>query len=126
MNAFAVIVSWHAERCVRFDMPIVRHKEEVNYLRHLLRLVRNVYVASEFQGLGLCCFEDSTDRFYLVADVDAWWGELVFEGRQRYRAWDPRFVGRHSLEIFALPPSKRNDFYVPVPNCCEQKSNLAL
>lgn len=56
----------------RFDMPIVRHTQEVHYLFHLLRLVQNVEVASEFRELDLRCFECPSDGFDLLNNADAW------------------------------------------------------
>lgn len=109
-----------------FDMPIIRHEQKVNYLRCLLRLVRNVSVTFEYRGLDLCCFDTPMDGFYLVKEADTWWRELKFEGWQRHHARGPRSIGWHNLEMFALPPVERNDFYTPVPNDWSRESNRVL
>lgn len=64
-----------------FEMPIVRHAMDVDYLHHLLRLVRNVVVTPEFRDLNLCYFEHPIDGFYLVKDTDALCRGLEFDGR---------------------------------------------
>lgn len=99
-----------------FDVSIVRHAEEVGRLRRLLRLVRNVDDRFVYRVLSLCCFKDPIDVFYILKDADALWHDLEFQGRQRQNARGSRFIGWHSLEMFALPPSKGNDFYPPVTN----------
>lgn len=75
-----------------FEIPIVRHAEEVSYRHRLLRLVRNVHVTSEYRGLDLCCFEDPIDGFNFVKDADARWRELEFKERQRHHARGLQFV----------------------------------
>lgn len=52
-------------------MPIVRHAQKEDYLRLLIHLLRNVEIASKYRGLGLCCFENPIDGYYLVNDSDA-------------------------------------------------------
>lgn len=96
-----------------FDVSTVPHEEEVSHLHHFRRFTRNNDVTSAYPGLDLCYFEDPIDRFYLVKDADDLWRKLELDGRQLHHARGPRLVGRHSLEIFALLPSERNDFYTP-------------
>lgn len=76
-----------------FGMPIIRHAEETGYPRHLVPLVRNINVTSEYRGLNFCCLEDSLDEFYLVQDAEAWWREFELEVRKRLHARGPWLVG---------------------------------
>lgn len=101
---------------LEFDMPTVRHAEEVPCLRRLQRFVQNVNVTFEYCGLDLCCFENPIKGFYLVKDTDNWWHELKFKSWHRHHFFVPRLVGQHSLKLFKLPPSERNDFYIAVPH----------
>lgn len=98
----------------------------MNYLRRLLRLVRNVDVASKYRGSDLRCFEDPINWFYLVKDADPLWRELELKGWWRHHLRGLRLVGFHSLEKFALQPSERNELYTPVPNGWGRESNRAL
>lgn len=107
-------------------MPIVRHAKEMRFILRLLRLVRNVDVASDYHGLDLCCSEEPMDGFYLLKDADTWWHELEFKGRQRHHAQGLRFLGCHILKLFALPPSEKMSLYTLVPNGCDHESNRPL
>lgn len=49
-----------------FDMPIIRHSEEVRYIRRLLRLVGKFDITTEYRGLDLGCLEDLLDETFLV------------------------------------------------------------
>lgn len=109
-----------------FDMPIISDAQKANCHRWLLRLGRNVNVASEYRGLGVSSIEDPINSFYVVRDADAWWHELECEGRQRHHLRNPWFVGWLSLEMFALTPIERNDFYTWVRNRWDCRSNCVL
>lgn len=107
-------------------MPIIHHAKKVGFLRRLLRLVRNIDVASEYRGLDLCCLEDPLDGFYLVKDGNAWWRKLDFESRQQHYARGLGFIRCHSFEMLALPPSEGNDYYSPEPHGWQYDSNCCL
>lgn len=88
-----------------------------------MRLAHNVDITSKYRGLDLCYFGNPIDGFYLMEmHADTWWRELKFERRQRQHLLGLRIVGWQSLEMFALPSSKRNDFYSPVSHCWDHKS----
>lgn len=123
---FRGMATWHAERCVWLQMPIICHIDEADYLRRLLCVVWNFNVACKYHGFDVCCFKDPIDGFYLLKVVHAWWSEMEFGGLQRYHARGPRFVGWHSLKMFELPLCERNDFYTPVPHDWKQESNHCL
>lgn len=109
-----------------FEISLMRRGEEVCYLRRLLRYGRCGKVRFEYRALDLCSFKASIDGFYLVKDPDAWWREWEFVGRKRQNAGGPQFVSCHSLEIFFLLPTVRNDFNTPIPKGWNHKSNHFL
>lgn len=98
------------------DMPVVRHAEEIGYLRHLLGLVQIFDIMFEIRDFDLCCSKDPVDGIYFVKDADAWIFELEFEKSKRRRARSPQFVSLYSLEMFLFSRSERNDFYIPAPD----------
>lgn len=97
-----------------FDVPVVCHPEEGEYLRRLLSLVRNFGITSEYRGLDISCLEDPIDMFYLVKETRVWWCGFEFDDWHRHHARYPYFFGWNVSVSFALPPSERYDIYSPV------------
>lgn len=54
-----------------FDVSILRHAEDVNYLLHLIRLVQKLDVAPEYPGPDLFCFVYLTDALHLFKNTHA-------------------------------------------------------
>lgn len=103
-----------------FDMPFVRHPDEVLYVRKQRASWLQV---DELPGVDLvkgCCIPRPFDQFYLVKEASAWWCELDLERRRRVNVREPRFIGWHNLKMFALPSRERDLFFLRRPQVWEQ------
>lgn len=59
-----------------FDMPLVLHKEESNYVLPLATLVGNAGNVGGVMGLEACCLGHPNDQYHLIRDTDVWSWEL--------------------------------------------------
>lgn len=80
-----------------FGTLILRHVEVVSFLSRLLRL----WNADVTYG-GCSLLRGFDRRVYLQNNADAWWCELIFEGRQRRCVQSTRSVAWHGLKMFDL------------------------
>lgn len=101
-----------------FDIPFIRHGDEIVYVRRLYALIRKYRERSteedEFDWMSLCCFEQPIDKFYLVHEAVDWWWELDFERRQRMNVKGCRFIRLLNLEGFTTPPREPDAYYQAV------------
>lgn len=89
-----------------FDLPVVPHEEEIEYLYRLPTMVpEGEKLVGMYRGyeLSFCCLYRPFDCFYLIRDAGDLLRESIFECWQRASVRGPRFRGWHNLEIFALP-----------------------
>lgn len=57
--------------CLGLKCQSTAMQKKVGYLRHLLRLVRNIDITSKYHGLDLGCLGDPLDGFNVVQDANA-------------------------------------------------------
>lgn len=99
------------------DSLFVRCREELDYERLVgdvvLRLCDKPDDAFP-SDLGLFCFSQLFDCLFFASHWSFWARDFDFEYRMR-TGERHLLVGWHNVEIFALPPSRRHQHYVVVP-----------
>lgn len=97
------------------NLPFVGHTHELQYLRNLWQLIARADHFGRMSDLELECIKRRFDLLYVVYDAPDWWEKLHFEARHLRGSQNFRFLGLHTLELFALPQRDQNGFYVPMP-----------
>lgn len=100
------------------DMLFIRQVYEAGIVRRLCKLFQKYLERSTeeegFDWLSLCCFDTQYHKVFLVHGAAGCWGKIDFGCRQWLNVKECRFIDWHSLEMFALLPSKRDLFYQAV------------